>query len=79
MLPSIANYFGVTVDALLSNDNSSKEKDKEFFYEKLGTLDWKDSTQRIDFVREYCRKYPENVVQADRIKVKINAPWILIF
>ena len=60
LLPSIANYFGVTVDALLSNDNCSKEKDKEVFYEKLETLDWKNSTQRIDFVREYCRKYPEN-------------------
>ena len=34
LLPSIANYFGVTVDALLSNDNCSKEKDKEVFYEK---------------------------------------------
>lgn len=26
LLPSIANYFGVTVDTLLSNDNNSKER-----------------------------------------------------
>ena len=31
LLPSIANYFGVTIDALLSNDNNSKQKDREIF------------------------------------------------
>ena len=35
MLPSIANYFGVTVDYLLSNDLHSKEKDRALFWEKL--------------------------------------------
>ena len=60
LLPSIANYFGVTVDILLSNDNHSKEKDRDLFYEKLDTLECSNSTERIDFVKEYCRKYPEN-------------------
>ncbi len=60
LLPSIANYFGVTVDALLSNDNNSKEKDRETFYEKLNALDWQNSTDCIDIVKEYCRKYPED-------------------
>ena len=60
LLPSIANYFGVTVDALLSNDSNSKEKDRQLFYEKRNTLDWENSTERIDFVREYCRKYPDD-------------------
>ena len=40
LLPSIANYFGVTVDSLLSNDNNSKQKDREIFYEKIKTLDF---------------------------------------
>jgi transcriptional regulator with XRE-family HTH domain len=31
MLPAIANYFGTTVDGLLSNDTRSKEKDMEAF------------------------------------------------
>ena len=44
LLPSIANYFGVTVDTLLSNDNNSKQKDCELFYEKIDNLDWKNST-----------------------------------
>ena len=60
LLPSIANYFGVTVDSLLSNDNNSKQKDREIFYEKIKTLDWKNSTECIDFVKGYCRKYPED-------------------
>ena len=60
LLPSIANYFGVTVDALLSNDKKSKERARELFYEKLDTLECSNSTERIDFVKEYCRKYPEN-------------------
>ena len=72
LLPSIANYFGVTVDALLSNDNNSKEKDKEVFYEKLDTFDWKDSTQRIDFVREYCHKYPESDEYAYQLVCSIS-------
>ena len=60
LLPSIANYFGVTVDSLLSNDNNSKQKEREIFYEKIKTLDWKNSTECIDFVKGYCRKYPED-------------------
>ena len=58
LLPSIANYFEVTVDSLLSNDVTSKRRDREIFSEKIDTLS-DESTERIDFVREYCRKYPE--------------------
>lgn len=59
MLPSIANYFGTTVDTLLSNDADSKEKDRERFNEKLYSFSDKTS-ERIDFVSEYCKKYPED-------------------
>ena len=58
-LPSIANYFGVTVDILLSNDTGSKEKDFNRFCETIYNLSDK-TTESIDFVAEYCRKYPEN-------------------
>ena len=62
MLPSIANFFGVTVDFLLSNDPDSKEKEHEKFCEKLKEYRRSDGKERecIDFVQEYCRKYPEN-------------------
>ena len=59
MLPGIANYFDVTVDALLSNDTHSKEKDWEIFTETVDKLS-NETTECIDFVKEYCRKYPEN-------------------
>ena len=59
MLPAIANYFEVTVDELLSNDIRSKEKDYEIFKETIDTLS-DETTECIEFIMEYCRKYPEN-------------------
>lgn len=59
MLPAIANYFGVTVDELLSNDTCSKEKDYEIFNKTIDKLSDK-TTECIEFIMEYCRKYPEN-------------------
>ena len=58
LLPAIANYFGVTVDKLLSNDMSSKKHDFEIFNQTVNTLSCKN-TEQIDFIKEYCRKYPE--------------------
>ena len=60
LLPSIANFFGVSIDMLLSNDASAKEKDSEVFYEKLNAIPFAEREQRIKFVQEYCRKYPDN-------------------
>ena len=71
LLPSIANYFGVTTDTLLSNDDNSIEKDRKAFYEKVYTLQWENSTEQIDFVREYCRKYPGNYEYAYRLVCSI--------
>jgi len=59
ILPAIANYFGVTVDELLSNENFSKEKDREIFLRTIDTLSV-ETTERIDFAQGYCRKYPDN-------------------
>lgn len=59
LLPSIANYFGVTVDHLLSNDVRSKEQDLEVFRATVDTLS-DNTTERIDFVKGYCAKYPDS-------------------
>ena len=59
MLPALANFFGVSVDALLSNDRVSKEEDARLFDETYGKLS-DETAEKIEFVREYCRKYPEN-------------------
>ena len=58
LLPSIANYFGVSVDSLLSNDTKSKQEEHEAFYPTLDSIS--DGAKRIEFIREYCCKYPEN-------------------
>ena len=71
MLPSIANFFGVTVDHLLCNDVDSKEKDGRMFEEKFWELSDK-TTEKIDFVREYCRKYPDNDYYAYQLIVAIQ-------
>ena len=60
LLPAIANFFGVTIDMLLSNDASAKEKDLETFYEKLNTIPFMEREERIKFIQGYCRKYPDN-------------------
>ena len=58
MLPSIANYFGVSVDNLLSNDVDSKKKDLKLFKEKMASFD-EYTEELIEFVSEYCKKYPD--------------------
>ena len=59
ILPAIANFFGVSIDVLLSNDADSKKRDAQIFDETFWTLS-DETTEKIAFVREYCRKYPEN-------------------
>lgn len=71
LLPAIANYFAVSIDMLLSNDASAKERDFDMFCERLHAIPSTESAKRIEFVQNYCRKYPENdyyaVVLACRI------------
>ncbi len=58
LLPPIANYFGVTIDTLLSNDKDAREKDRDYFIETVDTLPLDET--RIEFVCGYCRKYPDD-------------------
>lgn len=72
LLPSIANFFGVSIDMLLSNDASAKEKDAEVFHEKLNSFSVERSVERIKFVKEYCCKYPEDDYYACMLAVVIQ-------
>lgn len=58
LLPSIANYFGISIDSLLSNDKESRERAEKEFIEKLDSMD--DREKRIELAGEYSRKYPED-------------------
>ena len=57
LLPAIANFFGVSIDRLLSNDAISKENDLLHFYKVLDTRPMQNR-EKIEFVQAYCRKYP---------------------
>lgn len=57
LLPGIANYFGISIDTLLSNDKDSREKAEEDFIAKLDKLE--HGEKRIELAIEYCRKYPD--------------------
>ena len=59
-LPAIANYFGVTIDALLNNDVDGREQAHKYFEEHLGDFD-EASEEKIAFVLDYCRRYPEEL------------------
>ncbi|MBE6687143.1 MAG: helix-turn-helix transcriptional regulator [Ruminococcaceae bacterium] len=58
LLPGIANYFGISIDILLSNDKDSREKAQNEFYKVLNSMT--ESEKRIEFILEYCRKYPDD-------------------
>ena len=70
MLPKIANFFGISIDTLLGNDEAAKEEDIEQFYEKLnGMYDW---NERFEYNLEYARKYPE------RDSITYNLCWSIM-
>lgn len=57
LVPSIANYFGVTIDQLFANDDAAKEDDRQRFYEQLQTL---EGMEKVRLAEEYSRKYPDD-------------------
>ena len=59
LLPTLANYFGISIDKLLSNDTDSKEADQQRFYDKFEALEF-GSLEQLQFVEEYYHKYPDN-------------------
>lgn len=71
LLPRIANYFGVTIDTLLGNDEVSKEEDIEKFYDKFNEME--PSEEKVEYNLEYARKYP------DRDSITDNLCWSIMF
>ena len=57
LLPSIANFFGITVDELIGNDEVSVKSDIESFFEKYGKANYKE---RLSLAKAYHKKYPQN-------------------
>ena len=57
LLPSIANYFGITVDELIGNDKISVEEDIAAFPRKYYAV---GGEERLNLALTYYRKYPNN-------------------
>ena len=61
MLPTIANYFEITIDQLLGNDEAALKEDiAAFFRQVREELPDEDMESRIRLGKEYTSKYPKN-------------------
>ncbi|MBQ8510277.1 MAG: helix-turn-helix transcriptional regulator [Clostridia bacterium] len=62
LLPRIANYFSITVDELIGNDEVTREEDvKAFLNRYYKTPSSKDGcSRRLELAKQYYQKYPQN-------------------
>jgi len=56
LLPRIANFFGITVDELIGNDEVSKQEDIESFKKRYE----RDSPKGLALAKEYYARYPND-------------------
>ncbi len=57
MLPAIANFFKISVDELIGNDEASRKADISSFSEKCMKL---EGEKKLNLCKEYYKKYPHN-------------------
>lgn len=61
LLPAIANFFEITIDELLGNDDISKEEDiKKFFRMIREELPYDALAEKLALCKKYAEKYPKN-------------------
>lgn len=68
LLPRIANYFKITVDELIGNDEASHQADVEFFMSKFNhSL----PAEQLVLAKEYYQKYPSDFAICDCLAMAI--------
>ena len=75
LLPRIANYFKITVDELIGNDEVTKQADIEDYRKRYSQLPWKD---KITLAKEYYRKYPSDFTIMEELVwaiMKVRDAW----
>ena len=60
LLPRIANFFGITVDELIGNDEANRKEDIEGFSNRYWNLSGSKQgfSDRLVLAKEYYQKYP---------------------
>ena len=71
MLPKIAGFFGVTIDALLGYDEVTEQEDMEVYFREHGKIH--GTQERFEYIRGYAEKYPRNYQIAADLTYQITA------
>lgn len=58
MLPKLAGYFGVTIDALLGYDETAQKEDFDTYFQESRKI--YDTQEKFDYIRGYAEKYPQD-------------------
>lgn len=57
MLPMIANYFKVTIDELMGNDEIGQREDIQVYMNTYSKI--KDRVEQVEYILGYVRRYPK--------------------
>ena len=68
LLPRIANYFKITVDELIGNDEAGRNADMELLMSQYTHATPKE---RLDLAREYYKKYPSDYTVCECLAMAI--------
>ena len=60
LLPTIANYFGVSIDELFSNDENARDEIRREHEKEMNMLPFGDE-KKIGITNRYIRKYPRDM------------------
>lgn len=62
LLPRIANYFQISVDELIGNDEATRQEEVYEFQRKFDAIPWNSEgwPQKLALAKEYYDKYPQN-------------------
>ena len=69
LLPAIANFFGISIDTLLGNDEESKRADIKQFWESAGSK--QTIKEKVELALLYDKKYPDRYYIANYLVMTI--------
>ena len=70
LLPMIANYFKVTIDELMGNDEIGQREDISVFWNTYHKI--RDRVERVEYILSYTRKYPKEYKIAQELTQAIT-------